>query len=1404
MGNVLIQGGRLRKTNRGIISFAPFLAGASMLALGALLATASPAKAGSCDTTDTTTVERVCAGAVGTDRLGRTLMSSPASTEEGRAVYLSMDGQTNKATSIKFVDDNDPFGLNVANDAGFIITGNAASGSVGIILGGPGDITAGGSDTAPASGMATLNGDAIFIDHKGSGDITINAVANLQSMHGSGVQIRSEHASHTANTLVTISGNIGASGNNLANAVDKDGIYIFQNKAGSATVQVVGDIWAGRGTDSFKLDRSGFTTVDRMGRGIYIRQDNALGQNAKVVVRGSAGSSGAIESRGAGIHVQNNGIGETTVMAAGDIRTHGSGKGIYVRTHTRGIRSAKISAKSVFSNEDVGIDMYHTGAGEGRIEVSGSVTSGRFGGIRNRALMDRSGETVMAPNATHLSIKVGDEARRSTGAASADSVRSFTDGIVIEHQGGDSDEAMAVATADARLYVPVLATNTLSGTEATGIKITMGENTGRASIVQEDNIFADEPPTMKIMGVTVRVLAREEINAKTRGIDINQQGTGAIRIEASCSTDTVTATDTCITAADEEGIRVQTATKTTGAIDITVAGEADRGGSTGTNKAIKSGKAGIDVIHAGSGALTIMANGEIESGEAGIFVHNNYVSDTNTGDGTTGNIVITVGGEDTGTDRMINSQGPGIHLHQVGAGDATVTVNGRIESAAVPPTRPGHGVRINRDNGSGNATVRVNADITPTGGSAVDIHFIHDPSTSRTTTGDVSVTIAEGVTVTGDSNPAINVGNFGSGDTVVTINGTVERTGSSGVVLSVSPGGFGTLRLRLGDGANIVSENSDVNRDIVAIQSAGSTSTIELTGTSEDKRFDMGEISGFDNLEKTGSGTWTLAGAQDPGDAGDSNYALNQLIVSEGSLVLDLDPPDGSEIPILQFTGDDPIISIARGASLEINEDIFTAGGVALNLDGNLFLSEVEGGVDFSGGLVAGEGASVTVEVEFPEAMEETDETGETDETEEEERESFRRPRINTRTDGDVTAEEAIVVEIMPLSTGGPPVSMNNLIRVGGTASLGEETFVAGNIVDSPVLFSLEHEEIEGANVWNLVATQVTAAGGGGMGTIHDTFSATLSELSQPEMLYERLRDRQAKYGTNSWVKAYSANTQFTPEGSSFDIENAGFQIGLRAPMENILYQNWARNASFDASLEFGRAFSDALVASGTAEIHTETFAMGLGTTYNINKFYIDGQLKYSYFENSLNVETTRLASPGADSLAASIEFGSVLGGKGVSLGDIIGGVDAPGDPGIPNIELVPSLQVSWSSVDFGPYTSTTGIPVRLDDGDVFFGRVGMLAQGEWDNVHFLYDDFSVADVRLRGHVNFVAPLDAEVATEVMGMLITSKRVKPSLDAGIGIAYEWDDAYILHADITTQQGDEVEGYSGTIGFKHEF
>lgn len=54
-------------------------------------------------------------------------------------------------------------------------------------------------------------------------------------------------------------------------------------------------------------------------------------------------------------------------------------------------------------------------------------------------------------------------------------------------------------------------------------------------------------------------------------------------------------------------------------------------------------------------------------------------------------------------------------------------------------------------------------------------------------------------------------------------------------------------------------------------------------------------------------------------------------------------------------------------------------------------------------------------------------------------------------------------------------------------------------------------------------------------------------------------------------------------------------------------------------------------------------------------------------------------------------------------------------------------------------------------------------------------------------------PLDGEVASELNGIETISERKAPAFDIGIGVAYSWRDVCALSADISTQQGGDVEG-----------
>ena len=68
----------------------------------------------------------------------------------------------------------------------------------------------------------------------------------------------------------------------------------------------------------------------------------------------------------------------------------------------------------------------------------------------------------------------------------------------------------------------------------------------------------------------------------------------------------------------------------------------------------------------------------------------------------------------------------------------------------------------------------------------------------------------------------------------------------------------------------------------------------------------------------------------------------------------------------------------------------------------------------------------------------------------------------------------------------------------------------------------------------------------------------------------------------------------------------------------------------------------------------------------------------------------------------------------------------------------------------------------------------------------------------------FFVPLDGEVVTNVAGMKMASEQKNPALDIGFGGSYSWDDNFTVSADISTQQGSEVKGYTANIGIRYAF
>ena len=242
--SLTLRGGRLRKTNRGFLSFAPFLATASAVALGALLflATTDSARAQACTEDSSTGGTYVCSGMI----------------TEAERISAAMDEEL-------VVTTTPGFSINTASLTALIATGMSGSTGVNMTFGGP--ITAGGGGTGiqvnhtgegavlisaaaitaggrgidaqvltanattttiNANGAIMAGTEGIEANHQGSGALTINANAAITSTTEEGI---------VATTTGTTTGaTINASGSVTAMAADKSAI--FATHAGTGNLEI--------------------------------------------------------------------------------------------------------------------------------------------------------------------------------------------------------------------------------------------------------------------------------------------------------------------------------------------------------------------------------------------------------------------------------------------------------------------------------------------------------------------------------------------------------------------------------------------------------------------------------------------------------------------------------------------------------------------------------------------------------------------------------------------------------------------------------------------------------------------------------------------------------------------------------------------------------------------------------------------------------------------------------------------------------------------------------------------------------------------------------------------------------------------------------------------------------------
>ena len=403
--------------------------------------------------------------------------------------------------------------------------------------------------------------------------------------------------------------------------------------------------------------------------------------------------------------------------------------------------------------------------------------------------------------------------------------------------------------------------------------------------------------------ITVTTGAGTTVSGFTTGIYAHNYGTGAVTVTANgnvtsavgygiyekntgTSLSVTTGTGTTVSGA----FGIKTLNYGSGAVTITANGNVTgygsgsgiyaRNTSTGTGLSVTTGAGttvsgginGIDARNSGTGAVTITANGDA-TGTTGSGI---YAKNTGTGTGISvttaagttvsgagnggifasnsgrGAVTITANGNVTGT-----GGSGGIHFSNSGAGtDVTVT------TGAGTTVSSGTDGIFGRNFGSGALTITANGDVTGTGGAGISLVNYGT---------DLSVTVGPGATVSGNSGVA--VGNHGTGALTITVaaTGTVSGTSGFGVQTSGGPATVtvaGTVNGGAGGAIQFAQTGGFANR-LELVTGAGingnvfggnGIDTLGLSGSGSGS-FNVAQLSSFEVGEKTGTGSWTLTGA---------------------------------------------------------------------------------------------------------------------------------------------------------------------------------------------------------------------------------------------------------------------------------------------------------------------------------------------------------------------------------------------------------------------------------------------------------------------------------------------------------------------------------------------------------------
>ncbi len=312
---------------------------------------------------------------------------------------------------------------------------------------------------------------------------------------------------------------------------------------------------------------------------------------------------------------------------------------------------------------------------------------------------------------------------------------------------------------------------------------------------------------------------------------------------------------------------------------------------------------------------------------------------------------------------------------------------------------------------------------------------------------------------------------------------------------------------------------------------------------------------------------------------------------------------------------------------------------------------------------------------------------------------------------------------------------------------------------------------------------------------VYEAYVGALQSLNRLPTLQQRVGNRSwaasPVAGAGLWGRFESERQRpdalVSTSGADRKVDQWQAQLGLDATLSQR-----GDGAALVGGLtaHYGKADSAVTSIFGDGSIDTQGYGVGATMTwYGPKGFYVDGQVKLSWFDSDLESNILGSLAQGnkGDGQAFSLELG-----KQTSIGR--------------NLSITPQVQMSYAKVDFDRFAYPADAAVSAAKGDSLKTRWGVAIdhQTSWKG-----RSGDTRRTRLYSVINLSYEwLDGAVA-DVSGTPIINRDHRLSGQLGLGGSYSWgDDRFTLYTEVSgdTAIADFGAGYNlkGTAGFRVRF